>query len=147
MWVDIYNRTKNSSGFTNAFNRMDDVFKIFETQFQSSIPGLNNILPDGVTGSITDDSIYYAVNLPGVKKEDVSVKFDITSRSLTIRGKFKPTLIKSESIKEYNYEFQIPLSFNANTPILNKVEDGILYIGFAKKQKQEQDTSIKFDVQ
>lgn len=146
MWVDIYNRTKNLDSLKHVFESMDDMFTQFDSTFMNRTnPGLSNMLPDGVSSKMVDDDLYYVVNLPGVKKEDVSVKIDLQSRILTITGTYKPIHIKYEKEKMYTYKLSVSHLFEASKPILNKVEDGILYIGFPKKK--ELDTGINLDIQ
>ena len=124
-----------------------DPFREFERRF-FNLPGgtqeKNNIGSFAPTvNTREDDKAYYVeVDLPGVKKDDISV--DVKKDSLTVSGERK----YKEEVKEENYyksesyfgKFQRSFSLpdNADTDSISaKCEDGVLEIVLPKIAPKE----------
>jgi HSP20 family protein len=125
----------------------DKIFNAYPTIAQRNDGSISSFMP--VVNTREDDKAYYIeIDLPGVKKEDISV--DISDGVLTVSGERK---YKNE-VKEENYykiessfgkferSFRLPEDLDADA-IDAKSEDGVLEITLPKKKKEESKKKIE----
>jgi HSP20 family molecular chaperone IbpA len=129
------------------FNQLDR----FDAWFTNPESVLNGDVynPDGVTTAFCEGTkqLMYAFELPGVRKEDISVQYNKSNHQLSVRGIVSnPHYNSKESTKpkEYYYTVKINSNYVADKPSLNSLDNGILYLGFS--QKEIKDNTIKIEV-
>lgn len=125
-----------------GFNNLDKFFKDdeFETGISSFIPVVNN--------RETDEAYYVEIDLPGIKKEDISI--DVKDNVLSISGERKV----KEEVKEEDYykmesrygkflrSFTLPKNIDAEK-INAKCENGVLEVVIPKYEELKETKKIE----
>ncbi|MEQ9264633.1 MAG: Hsp20/alpha crystallin family protein [Balneolaceae bacterium] len=128
-------RRANTDGFSKSFNDVVDEFFNYSNNYRK-----DNFMPS-VDISETDTQFEVAVQLPGLKKEDISVNLE--KSQLTISGERK---LKSEdegknfhrletSFGKFSRTFYLPDTIDEES-ISAKYEDGILDITINKSEEK-----------
>lgn len=152
MWVDIYNNKKISRPIKSIFDRFDRLdldLNSWLTNTGSILSDYDNSL-DGVSISQEDSRLICTFEIPGVRKEDISVQYNKSNNQLSVTGKVSNphTKVKdSSNPKEYKYIVRMDPRYIAEKPSLNSLENGILYLGFDKKEPEKpKDDTIKIEI-
>ena len=93
----------------------------------------NYFVPQDVHQMEDAKSFHIDVDMPGVKKTDISV--DTVGNEISITAKRFCPPYEGECttpLKEYSHKFNLPESADMNA-VKAKCEDGVLYVTFAKK--------------
>lgn len=105
-------------------------------QLQNSGPAYN---PD-VDIYVSDDAAFFAVEIPGVKKGDVTIQVDETN-SLIIQGKNsfqepKNPIMRQYNVGDYYRAFQLSDQYDKEK-ISAKFENGLLEITIPRKEESK----------
>lgn len=105
-------------------------------QLQNSGPAYN---PD-VDIYVSDDAAFFAVEIPGVKKGDVTIQVDETN-SLIIQGKNsfqepKNPIMRQYNVGDYYRAFQLSDQYDKER-ISAKFENGLLEITIPRKEESK----------
>jgi len=120
---------------------VDDLFHSFGLSTMGSVEGCNYIAPSEVFER--EDNYIINIELPGIKKEDVSISIN-DKKTLVISGKKEESKIKEDekvyfsefTSGSFHREFKLPETANIEN-IEAKSEDGILSVTIPKKEKEK----------
>lgn len=133
--------------FTSKDTLRDLVETFFNTTTATSHSGLVDAFPSADAITVFDDSYRIDVELPGVKKDSVSINIDglylvVTAEKLSASSNGK-TVSTTRRFGKVTKKYKLTDSV-VESDISAKMEDGILYI-FIPKSKEKKSTKININ--
>jgi HSP20 family protein len=140
MLIKRFDPVREFQELQETFERMNRLFNVVGTQVEPQAPRVDFV--PAVNTREADDAYYLEVDVPGVKKEDISI--DVEDNALRISGerKLEKSRVDDEFYRveslygKFERVFNLPEDVDPSK-IEAEMEDGVLYIKIPKKQTVE----------
>jgi len=129
---------------SNQFRKESNSLEFFQSFVKDFFPGIN-LSPSSMGGSPrtnileSDDQFVIQLEIPGIKKESVSIELEGNELSITSKSETKEekNLLRREfRIRDFDQKFRIPSKVDPHK-IKASFKEGILEIQLVKKEEEQ----------
>ncbi|MFF8973561.1 Hsp20/alpha crystallin family protein [Streptomyces sp. NPDC014995] len=135
-------RREQTGPVWDPFHEFHDLYQRMGQLWQTAVPGGGGLLGDAWAPLAdleeTDDAYLVEVDLPGVKKDDITV--ELNAGELSVHGEFKEKertgVLRSRTRRTGQFDYRVTLPQDTDEEqVTAELADGVLTVKVAKAEK------------